>query len=119
MADTSMHRLSIDGRLEASHTGSAAGLRQLTWSFGLDSANSRYDLDRVYWTPDLGTWVVASAALSKNIVARGGVRMDAFLRTHDVATQPRASIRARFGTSEIELAPFEGPRRSASSFRSI
>jgi hypothetical protein len=103
MADTSMHRLSIDGRLEASHTGSAAGLRQLTWSFGLDSANSRYDLDRVYWTPDLGTWVVASAALSKNIVARGGVRMDAFLRTHDVATQPRASIRGRFGTSEIEL----------------
>jgi hypothetical protein len=103
MVDTSVHRLSIDGRLEATHTGPAAGLRQVTWSFGLDSANARYELDRVYWTPDLGAWVVASAALSKNIVARGGVRTDAFLRTNDVATQPRASIRARFGHREIEL----------------
>jgi hypothetical protein len=100
---TDVNRTSIDGRVEVSHSGPAAGLRQVTWFLGVDSENSRYDLDRIYWTPDLGAWGTVTARLSSNIVARGGVRMDAFLRTHDVAIQPRASIMARFGERELEL----------------
>jgi hypothetical protein len=100
---TDVNRTSIDGRVEVSHSGPAAGLRQVTWFLGLDSENSRYDLDRIYWTPDLGAWAAVTARLSSNIFARGGVRMDAFIRTHDFAIQPRASIVGRFGERELEL----------------
>jgi hypothetical protein len=75
---------------------SPAGLRRLVWQLGIDSLNGHHtaDDDHIIWTPDEALWSRVIAHMSPGIIATAGVRIDAFLRGGDIATQPRASIQA-------------------------
>jgi hypothetical protein len=96
-------RDSYDAKLTAEHTAPAAGLERVKWGAGLDSINSRYDLDHVFWRPELGAYSYVEAKMAPNIVARGGVRIEAFDNMRDIATQPRATIEAKSGDSSLIL----------------
>lgn len=96
----SVHHESYDGRISTEYVGQAAGLRRIAWQAGFESLNGRHSVDdmHVIWTPDEAVWSRVTAELSPRILATAGIRIDAFTRSGDIATQPRASIQANVGT---------------------
>ena len=110
--------ITIDARAFARRKiGWVAGLRRFTVDFGGDLAIARHDLDLampaqarenapqvgepdwldtshrfrgIVWTPDGGVWGRVQGGLSKSIVARVGLRGDAF--GSDLTLQPRVEL---------------------------
>ncbi len=48
--------------------------------------------DDTVWVPDLAAWTAASASLDPRIRVTVGLRVDGFMRTRDVAVQPRGEL---------------------------
>jgi outer membrane receptor protein involved in Fe transport len=109
----------LGARVEATHTSDSLGLKQLVARVGAEANIGRADLDLalprapdegqpmagpptedeveqrfkgVQWVPDLGAWVAAAANLDPNVRMTTGIRVDAFLRSSDVAVQPRGEL---------------------------
>ncbi|HSD89489.1 MAG TPA: TonB-dependent receptor [Kofleriaceae bacterium] len=103
--NSDLSRTDLDARVDIEHTAPAAGLRRVTWRAGVDSHNASYDFDASngMWIADIAGWSSVQAVLSPNIIARGGVRVDAFLRGRDLATQPRGSIEGNFENTRVKL----------------
>jgi hypothetical protein len=93
----------VDGRADVSYDGRAAGLQGVECRAGIDSKNS-YHHGFDTWTNDLAAWSSVDARLSSTISAEAGVRIDAFLRGNDYATEPRGSLTAIFGPTSVKLA---------------
>ncbi|HUJ57375.1 MAG TPA: TonB-dependent receptor [Kofleriaceae bacterium] len=133
-----VNQIALDTRAEAIHTSkNIAGLTDLVWRVGEQTNISHYDVDLalppqpregspqagfpnpndtsnrfdgVAWTPDIGLWSALTAGLSPAIRATLGLRIDAFTRSNDVATQPRADL-------QIKVTPDTTLRLAAGAYR--
>jgi hypothetical protein len=133
-----VEQVELDTRAEVARTAhDVAGLGDVTWKIGEATNVSRFDVSLalppqpregqamggfpdandtsnkfhgVAWTPDIGLWTSLTAGLSPDIRATAGVRVDAFARSGDVATQPRGELR-------VKLAPHTTTRLSAGAYR--
>ncbi|MGE5181357.1 MAG: TonB-dependent receptor plug domain-containing protein, partial [Acidobacteriota bacterium] len=113
-------QVALDTRAELVHTDKQlAGLSDVVWRVGEQTNVSRFDValalppqpregtaqggfpdpkdtsnqfHGISWTPDVGVWGALTAGLSPDIRATLGLRVDAFTRTGDVATQPRGEL---------------------------
>jgi hypothetical protein len=90
----------VGTRAEVGRIGAGAGLQFLEWRAGIES---RHEELGGTWVNDVAAWSSLRAKLSANIVANGGVRIDAFLRGEDIATQPRGSLQWRDDNSNVKL----------------
>jgi len=66
--------------------------------------------DEVHWTPDVAVWGAVSATFDERVRGMAGVRVDGFLRSGDVAVQPRGELSAK-------LAAKTTARLSAGAYR--
>jgi TonB dependent receptor-like, beta-barrel/Carboxypeptidase regulatory-like domain/TonB-dependent Receptor Plug Domain len=131
-------QVEFDTRAEITHTEKdVAGLTDLVWRVGEQTNVSRFDVSialppqpregqpmggppddmdvsnqfkGIEWTPDVGVWTALTGGLSPRIRATVGLRVDAFARTGDVATQPRGEL-------SWKVAPKTTVRLSAGAYR--
>jgi outer membrane receptor protein involved in Fe transport len=71
--------------------------------------------DGTVWVPDLAMWSAISASLSPKIRVTTGLRVDGFVRTRDVAVQPRGEL-AYAATPSTKLRLVAGAYRRPAEY---